>query len=279
MAVRESSVRIPRADGLLVAVVELDVPEESSVEMRGAEVQIGDHVRFGDGARPLGPRAPPRGRHGLCEALLVDGRGWHEQRAQRLQAVALGVEAQAHVGGVAFGAERPCREPVAHRFERVPRQLHAGLSGLACVERDRKAATPAGEAHGGVAREPFRLRCPHRDHAGRVGRVSAVHECCERSISRENVGMRELEEAHTPHGGQIAVRKNGDRDGRLGRAGAAGSEQLCFDPHAGGPAAHDDGVAARRAAVSHRAIFQLREGERLVPHPRHDFGAADDGNG
>src|SRR2546426_7356003 len=41
------------------------------------------HVRFGDGARPLGPRAPPRGRHGLCEALLVDGRGWHEQRAQR----------------------------------------------------------------------------------------------------------------------------------------------------------------------------------------------------
>src|SRR5881296_821609 len=91
--------------------------------------------------------------------------------------------------------------------------------------------------------------------------------------------MGELEEAHTPHGGQIAVRKNGDRDGRLGRAGAAGSEQLCFDPYAGGPAAHDDGVAARRAAVSHRAIFQLREGERLVPHPRHDFGAADDGNG
>src|SRR5438876_2214229 len=56
VAVRESRVRIPRADGFLVAVIELDVPEESSVEMRGAEVQIGDHVRFGDGARPLGPR-------------------------------------------------------------------------------------------------------------------------------------------------------------------------------------------------------------------------------
>src|SRR2546426_8586262 len=32
VAVRESRVRIPRADGLLVAVVELDVPEESSVD-------------------------------------------------------------------------------------------------------------------------------------------------------------------------------------------------------------------------------------------------------
>src|SRR5204863_4162783 len=83
--------------------------------------------------------------------------------------------------------------------------------------------------------------------------------------------MRELEEAHTPHGGQIAVRKNGDRDGRLGRAGAAGSEQLCFDPHAGGPAAHDDGVAARRPVSLYLSTGSDRVGD--TPPPPRDLPA------
>ena len=119
--------------------------EESSVEVRGAELQIGDHIAFGDGTGPLGPRAPPGRRDGLCQALLIDRRRGHEQRAQRLQAVALRMKAQAHARGIAFRAERARREPVAHRLEPVPRQLHAGVSWLARVERDRQPAAPTGE--------------------------------------------------------------------------------------------------------------------------------------
>ena len=120
VAVREPVVRLPRSDGALVAVIELDVPEEAPVEVRGAEVQIRDQVRFGDGARPLSPCAPARGRDGLCKALLIDRRGGHEQRAQGLQAIALRMETQAHARDVAFGPERPGREPIAHRLESVP---------------------------------------------------------------------------------------------------------------------------------------------------------------
>ena len=130
-----------------------------------------------------------------------------------------------------------------------------------------------------MAGELLSLRCPHDDHTAWVGRVRPVHERDEGSISRQQLRVGELEEPHAPHRGQKAVREDGDRDGCLRRIGAAGGEELCFHPHPSGSAPHHDGVAAGRAAVSHGAIFQLREGERMVPHPRHDLGAADEGNG
>src|SRR5207245_10950033 len=56
VAVREPVVRVPCSEGSLVAVIELDVAEEPSVEGRGDELQIGDHIPFGHGTAPRRPR-------------------------------------------------------------------------------------------------------------------------------------------------------------------------------------------------------------------------------
>src|SRR5438128_12375865 len=86
------------------------------------------------------------------------------------------MEAQAHARGVAFGAEWPRREPLAHRLEPVPRQAQTGLPGLARVERDLERAAPAGETRCGMAREPFRRRRPPRHPTPRRCRTRSVHE-------------------------------------------------------------------------------------------------------
>ena len=69
--VRELGIRVPVPGGFLIAVVELDQAEGAAVEVRGAELEVGDHVVLGHLAEQLVPRAPSgRDRH-RREALAV----------------------------------------------------------------------------------------------------------------------------------------------------------------------------------------------------------------
>src|SRR2546430_11735962 len=59
---RKLLVRLPVARGLLIAVVDPDVAQETAVEMRGAKIRGGGDVRLRDRALQPARPAPPRGR-------------------------------------------------------------------------------------------------------------------------------------------------------------------------------------------------------------------------
>src|SRR2546425_8505348 len=82
---RKLLVRLPVARGLLIAVVDPDVAQETAVEMRGAELRVGDDVRLGDRALQPARRAPPGGRDRLGEPLLVERGGEGEHGAERVE--------------------------------------------------------------------------------------------------------------------------------------------------------------------------------------------------
>ena len=71
VAVRELVVRHPVTRRPLVAVVQLDVAKEAAVEAAGAELRVGDDVRFGDAPPQLMPRAPAGGRRDGGQPLAV----------------------------------------------------------------------------------------------------------------------------------------------------------------------------------------------------------------
>ena len=276
---RKLVVGVPRAGGPLVSVVELDVTEEPAVEAGGAEFGVRHDVGFTHASRQLLPRAPARGCHRLRQPVLIDRRGRDEQGAQRGQAVALRVERDPHPGGIALGAERPCREPLARRLQPLRSQLHAGLAGLSCIEGDRQAPARPGEPERRVTRQARRLRRAHGDHPAGVEGVIPVHEGDQRTRPAQHTRLRELEKADAFHAREEAIGKHGHGDDGLRGLGRAGREELRFHPDAGGAAAHHDGVAARRSAASDGAIFQVGEADRAVGQPGHDFRVADERNG
>src|SRR6267378_6788754 len=106
MAVRELGVRLPVARGPLIAVIELDVTEETAVEVRRAEVHVREHVGLGDGAGQLVAGAPTGGRGELFEPLPVDGGRRSREGAEGGEAVAVGQIGQATVFGDALGTHR-----------------------------------------------------------------------------------------------------------------------------------------------------------------------------
>ena len=277
VAVRKPLVRLPRPDCALVAVVELDIAEKSAVEARGAELHVGDHVRLPHGARELGPRAPSSGSDRLPQALLIDAGRRHEQGGEGLQAVSIRVEAQMHARRVAFGSQGPGRAPVADRLEALRRELDARLAWLSSVERDGQTPAASGEPERAVAFDVARLGSTDGDHAARIARGRPVDQRFERAVSGQRLGVRHLEEPNRCDGREKAVGEERHRDRRQHSIGAR--EELRFHPHAGRPAAHHHGVSARGTAVSHRTIFQFREGDGLVADPRDDIGPADERNG
>src|SRR2546422_8260280 len=82
---RKLLVRLPVARGLLIAVVDPDVAQETAVEMRGAKIRVGDDGRLGDRALQPARRAPPGGRDRLGGPLLVERGGRSEEHTSELQ--------------------------------------------------------------------------------------------------------------------------------------------------------------------------------------------------
>src|SRR2546426_6809950 len=98
---RKLLVRLPVARGLLIAVVDPDVAQETAVEMRGAKLRVGDDVRLGDRALQPARRAPPRGRDRPGEPLLVERGGGGGHGAERVQTGAVPRVPDPHAGRVA----------------------------------------------------------------------------------------------------------------------------------------------------------------------------------
>src|SRR5207248_11224954 len=120
LPLRELRVRVPVPRRLLVAVVELDIAEEPPVEVRGAELQVGDHVRLAHVAEQFVPAAPSGGGCFGREPLAVHWRGRDEQRGQRVETVTGRVVADPHAGGIALGTEWSGGEPPARGLQAVP---------------------------------------------------------------------------------------------------------------------------------------------------------------
>src|SRR3989454_11962831 len=80
---RKLLVRLPVARGRLIAVVDPDVAQETAVEMRGAELPVGDHLRLGDRALQPARPAPPRGGGPPGEPPPGERGGGGENRAGR----------------------------------------------------------------------------------------------------------------------------------------------------------------------------------------------------
>ncbi len=74
VAVRELGIHVPVAGGALVAIVELDVAEKATVEVRGAEVDVGEHVGFRHLCAQLIPGAPTGGHGQRRHALSIHRR-------------------------------------------------------------------------------------------------------------------------------------------------------------------------------------------------------------
>src|SRR3989442_1952116 len=76
---RKLLVRLPVARGLLIAVVDPDVAQETAVEMRGAKLRVGDDGRLRDRALHTARPAPPGGGDRPGEPLLGEpgGGGGH----------------------------------------------------------------------------------------------------------------------------------------------------------------------------------------------------------
>jgi len=240
---------------------------ESRLVITSASATVPDHS-----AACTNPRAPRpvRGAPGRRARMARTARAAPPGRR-------LGVEAQAHVGGGRLRGGAAVPGAVAHRFERVPRQLHAGLSGLAASNAIARPRLPRVRPTAAWLASPSASRAPTVTTRVGVGRVSAVHECCERSSPAKR-RMGELEKRTPLTVGRIAVRKNGERDGRLGVLAPPAVSSL-LRPTRRRPGRARRRHRARRATVSHRGYLQLREGERLVPHPRHDSAPRTTGTG
>jgi hypothetical protein len=109
--------------------------------------------------------------------------------------------------------------------------------------------------------------------------VISVHEGDQWTLTCQHAGLGKLEEAHSFHARQVAIREDRDGDGGLRGLGGARGEKFCLDPDTGGSAAHHDGVTARRSPAADGAIFQLGEAEGAVGEPGQDVRVADQRNG
>src|SRR5207247_2122512 len=83
---RKLLVRLPVARGLLIAVVDPDVAQETAAERRGAEPPVAADARPGAGALLPARQPPPAGRAALGDPLPAERRGGPPPRGGRRRA-------------------------------------------------------------------------------------------------------------------------------------------------------------------------------------------------